>query len=86
MQAMRFSVNARRALLAAALAVAQGCGRPEAPNPLTPQVTQLARDNRELRGQVNAQDRIIYTMGGALLLAGGGMAVVLAVVWLKGRK
>ncbi len=74
------------AMAALALAAATGCGRTETQNPLSPQVAQLVRANRELQRQVESQGKVISAMGGALILTGGGLAIVLAVLWMKGRK
>ena len=63
-----------------------GCGRTETQNPLSPQVAQLVRINRELQRQVESQGKVISAMGGALILTGGGLAIVLAILWMRGKK
>jgi len=68
------------------VAMLVGCGRTEPQNPLSPQVAQLVRANRELQRQVESQGKVNSAMGGALILTGGGLAIVVAVLWMREKK
>ena len=49
-------------------------------------MAKLLRANAELQRQVEAQSRVIFTMGTALCLAGAGLAVTLGALWWKGGR
>lgn len=63
------------------LMAATGCNGPP---PVNDVAVQLYRANLELHQQVEAQGRVISTMGVALALVGGSLAITLAALWWRG--
>lgn len=63
------------------LIAATGCNGPP---PVNDVAAQLYRANLELHQQVEAQGRVISTMGVALALVGGSLAITLAALWWRG--
>ena len=59
-----------------------GCNESE---PVDPTV-QLRRENQALQQQCQAQDRMIFTMGGAVMLLGATLAVSLGILLRKGGR
>lgn len=59
-----------------------GCDEPQSADPMA----QLMRANAELQRQVDAQNRILFTLGAALILVGAALAVSLGVHWKKGGR
>jgi hypothetical protein len=59
-----------------------GCDETQIQDPLA----QLYRANQELSRQVEAQSRVIFMMGAAVILLGAGLAVALGVLWKKGGR
>lgn len=47
-------------------------------------LAQLQRANTELQRQVESQARVIWVMGLALVVLGGGLAVTLGALWKRG--
>jgi hypothetical protein len=67
------------AVLTSLLAI--GCNEPP---PVDDTAARLYRANQELQRQVEAQGRVISTMGVALALVGGSLAITLTVLWWRG--
>lgn len=59
-----------------------GCNEPETEDPMV----QLRRENQALQQQCQSQDRMIFTMAGAVIMLGATLAVSLGVLLRKGGR
>ena len=78
---MKRSLSLTVAVLA--LCILAGC---DDSTPVDDPLAQLMRANVELQRQIEAQQTILRTMGIALVLMGGGLAVTVAALWRRGGR